>query len=76
MGFVIDSPALARSMAEARHRRLPENAYRVRLNDQGELRWVETIEGREVVHDEEPGTTFWGRLGVSILSLLPIEWLL
>jgi cardiolipin synthase C len=34
------------------------------------------VEGREIVHDEEPGTTFWRRFGVSILSFLPIEWLL
>jgi len=76
MGLVIDSPALARSMAEVLHRRLAENAYRVRLDDHGNLQWVEMVAGREVVHDEEPGTTFWGRLGVSILSVLPIEWLL
>jgi putative cardiolipin synthase len=76
MGFVIDSAALAQSMAEVLQQRLRENAYRVRLSDGGELRWVETVEGREVVHDEEPGTTFWRRLAVSILSRLPIEWLL
>lgn len=76
MGFVIDSPALAQSMAQVLDRRLALSAYRVRLSDRGELQWAETVEGREVVHDEEPGTTFWRRLGVSILSLLPIEWLL
>jgi putative cardiolipin synthase len=76
MGFVIDSAELARSMTDRLHRHLPQNAYRLRLNDRGELRWVETVDGRELVHDEEPGTTFWQRLGVSILSLLPIEWLL
>jgi putative cardiolipin synthase len=76
MGLVIDSPSLAASMSEVLRRRLAENAYRVRLDDRGELQWVETVAGREVVHDEEPGTTFWRRLGVSVLSLLPIEWLL
>ena len=76
MGLVIDSPALAASMAEVLRRRLAENAYRVRIDDRGKLQWVETVAGREVVHDEEPGTTFWSRLGVSLLSVLPIEWLL
>jgi putative cardiolipin synthase len=76
MGFVIDSAALARSMADVMHRRLVENAYRVRVSDRGELQWVETVDGREIVHDHEPGTSFWRRLGVSILSLLPIEGLL
>ena len=76
MGFIIDSPTLARSMVEALRPRLAENAYRVRLGDRGQLQWVETVDGREVVHEQEPGTSFWRRLGVSILSLLPIEWLL
>ena len=30
----------------------------------------------DIVYEEEPGTTVWKRLGVSLLSLLPIEWLL
>jgi cardiolipin synthase C len=76
MGFVIDSAALAQSMAQALRPRLANDAYRVRLSERGELEWTETLEGREVVHNQEPGTTFWGRVGVSLLSLLPIEWLL
>lgn len=76
MGFVIDSPALAQSMIEALDRHLADGAYRVRLGDRGKLQWVEMLDGGEVVHDTEPGRTFWRRVGVSILSLLPIEWLL
>jgi putative cardiolipin synthase len=29
-----------------------------------------------VRHDTEPGTTWWQRAGVGLMSLLPIEWLL
>jgi putative cardiolipin synthase len=76
MGFVIDSPALAQSMIEVLEQRLVDNAYRVRLTDRGKLQWSETVNGREMVHAREPGRTFWRRVGVSILSLLPIEWLL
>jgi putative cardiolipin synthase len=76
MGFVIDSPTLAQSMQSVLRRRLAENAYRVRLSESGTLQWIEVVDGRERVHDVEPGTTFWSRLGVSLLSLLPIDWLL
>ena len=34
------------------------------------------IAGPGQLYDEDPGTTVWKRLGVSLLSLLPIEWLL
>ena len=42
----------------------------------GALEWGEEDEGTTTVHAQEPGTGFWLRLGVSVLSLLPIEWLL
>jgi len=76
MGFVIDSPTLAQGMADSVAREAAEGAYRVRLDPAGNLQWVEIVDDREIVHDEEPGTTFWQRLGVSVLSWLPIEWLL
>jgi putative cardiolipin synthase len=76
LGFVIDSPALSRSIADSFARHLPDRAYEVRLAPDGTLRWVELRGGTEVVHDQEPGAGFWKRLGVSLLSKLPIEWLL
>jgi putative cardiolipin synthase len=37
---------------------------------------VERSGSGEVVHDVEPGTTVWQRAMVSLMSILPIEWLL
>ncbi|MBK7249625.1 MAG: phospholipase D family protein [Gammaproteobacteria bacterium] len=76
MGLVIDSPTLAQSMIEGLNRRLPSATYRVRLGDRDKLQWVETLDGRDLIHHKEPGRTFWRRIGVAIASLLPIEWLL
>jgi putative cardiolipin synthase len=76
MGFVIDSPALAQAMADRLARDLPSRAYEVRLSESGALQWLEQRDGREIVHDEEPGTSIWRRAAVSALSVLPIEWLL
>ena len=76
MGFVIDSPELAQRIADAFARGIPERSYEVRLSPSGDLQWVEQSDSGEVVHDEEPGTTFWQRAMVAVLSLLPIEWLL
>ena len=76
MGFVIDSPGLAQSIAGTFAHHIPASAYEVRLAPDGSLRWVEHAGDKEIVHENEPGTTFWQRLGVSLLSLLPIESLL
>jgi putative cardiolipin synthase len=76
MGFVIDSPVLAGQIAAAFNSTIPVNAYEVRLSDTGQLYWIERLQGNQVRHDTEPGTSFWQRAGVWIISLLPIEWLL
>jgi len=76
MGLVIDSPALAQTIAEAFVTTIPANAYEVRLSDTGKLYWIERQDGMRVRHDTEPGTSFWQRAGVWFLSLLPIDWLL
>ena len=76
MGVVIDSPALARDVATAFALDIPERSYRLRLDAAGRIQWVEQLDGAEVVHTHEPGTTPWLRLGVALLALLPIEGLL
>ena len=55
---------------------VPERSYEVRLSPSRKLQWVERADSGEMVHDVEPGTTFWERAMVAVLSLLPIEWLL
>lgn len=76
LGFVIESPRMAVDLSESLPARLAEGAYRLRLGPDGSIRWIEQRAGTEIVHDTEPGTTFWQRFGVGVLSLLPIEWLL
>jgi putative cardiolipin synthase len=76
LGFVIDSPAMATEIALAMAEKVPERAYRVRLAADGALQWIEHVDGEDIVHRSEPGTTFWERAGVAIMSMLPIDWLL
>lgn len=76
MGLVIDSPALAQSIADAFADDISARAYEVRLGSTGKLQWVERKDGQELVHEREPGASLWRRLTVSVLSRLPIEWLL
>ena len=82
MGLLIDSATLARSMTDAMRNLLSSLAYEVSLNEEGELRWIEHPAGGEsaptgpVVHQHEPDAGFWSRVGVWIVSRLPVEWLL
>lgn len=76
LGFVIDSPALARGIENAFDKELPRTAYRVRLDDMGKLYWLEERDGQTVRHDCEPGATLLQRATVWIASMLPLEPLL
>ncbi|MEO8411494.1 MAG: phospholipase D family protein, partial [Propionivibrio sp.] len=76
LGFVIDSPDLAADILAASAEQLPASAYEVRLNADGNLVWIEQSSDKERSLDTEPGAGFWQRLGIRLLSLLPIEWLL
>lgn len=76
MGFVIDSPALAHTIAEIFANSLSACAYQVHLSNAGTLQWVEQRDGKALVRDKEPGTGFWRYTGASMMSMLPIEWLL
>ena len=76
LGFVIDNPTLA-GMLPARFKDgIPRRAYEVRLTSENDLVWIERDGSRVVRHAVEPGTTVTSRLFVTVLSYLPIEWLL
>lgn len=76
LGFIIDSPTLAKQIDAVFANGIPENAYEVRLSEKGDLYWFENRDGQLVRHDTEPGTRFWQRAIVTVLSWLPIDWLL
>ncbi|HQB31040.1 MAG TPA: phospholipase D-like domain-containing protein, partial [Syntrophales bacterium] len=76
LGFIIESPSLARRVDAVFNEVIPDNAYEVRLSDAGKLYWLERRSGEEIRHDTEPGTGFGKRAAVAVLSALPIEWLL
>jgi cardiolipin synthase C len=76
LGFVIESPTLARDVNRAFDTTIPANAYEVRLSESGRVYWLERRDGEVHRHHFEPGTDPLKRFGVRLLSILPIEWLL
>ncbi len=77
LGFLIDSPALAAGVAQAFDSAVAAVSYQVVASDSGELVWIDQrSDGQALRHDTEPGTRFWQRAWIGLLSLLPIEWLL
>lgn len=76
LGFLIESPALANRLSGLFEAQIPANSYEVRLDNEGELYWLESTPRGSIRHDQEPETGFMRRLGVSVMAVLPIDWLL
>ena len=77
MGLVIDSSTLAQRLTDFFDTDVPMLAYEVRLASDGRnLEWIERTASGEKRYDIEPGTSWFLRTGVDMLSILPIDWLL
>jgi cardiolipin synthase C len=76
LGFVIESPGLAQKISNVFDGNIPASTYEVKLNNEGDLYWVEQQNGNIIRHDTEPQSSFWTRIWIWFLSVMPIEWLL
>ncbi len=77
MGLVIDSPKFAQVLAERFDAAAPLVAYEVRLGPDGRsLEWIERTASGESRYDTEPGTNWFQRRSVDMLSILPVDWML
>jgi putative cardiolipin synthase len=73
-GLYVESPELARQVIEYMDEGVrPENAYRVLLDEDGELYWVTEVDGNEVRYTQEPETTFGQRFMSGFIMILPVE---
>ena len=71
MGILIDSPEMGSLMVDESIADIPKMAYRLRLNEQGKIRWHATIDGEEVVETREPLTSGWRRFSAWFQKILP-----
>ncbi len=52
---------------------LPQNSYRVLLDEDGDLEWVTEYDGRQVRFDKDPESTAWQRFVAGFIGILPVE---
>jgi putative cardiolipin synthase len=73
LGVIIESAELGETVHAGLIHALRENTYEVVLTEDGRLAWLDHAGDGVVQYDTEPGTSFWRRLGVSLMRLLPIK---
>jgi putative cardiolipin synthase len=74
MGIILESEELASAVRDGIAQVLPERAYRIVLNERGEVRWIGLGKnGEEVEYRTEPQTSWWTRFKVDFMRMLPIK---
>ncbi len=69
LGAYFEDPTKAGRLADIFDEKILQVAYRVQLDEDGELEWFTLDESGELVRvDQEPDTTFWQRFNTRILS--------
>lgn len=70
IGVIVESPALATSIAEGFIKNLPATAYRLRLNKSNDLEWESHDKGHIQILDKDPETTWWKRFKAGVMSIV------
>jgi len=77
IGVILKVPEIAEHMAEQFDKHIEENAFRLELKTSEDgsetLVWHGVKDGKPAVYNQEPYAGFWRRLGVEIMSWLPID---
>ncbi|MFN7856377.1 MAG: phospholipase D family protein [Acidovorax sp.] len=76
MGLIVDSEAMAQSLAQGIDRELLDTSYRLTLDADGALQWTERDASGERVYASEPKSSLMRRVIARVLSWLPIEGML
>jgi putative cardiolipin synthase len=71
MGLLIDSEPMVRSYLEGADEKLSAFAYRVIVNEKGQLEWHGRIKGQEVIETKEPLTSGWLRFKAWLMKIVP-----
>jgi putative cardiolipin synthase len=71
MGMVVTSAEMSGNLASQLFGSLGDWTYRVRLNEDGHLRWHATIDGVEVVETSEPLASGWRKFSAWFLKIAP-----
>jgi putative cardiolipin synthase len=70
----VESEELARQVSEYMEEGVaPENAFRVLLDDDGDLRWVIEKDGFRLDYDNDPNSRWHQRWLAGFIRLLPVE---
>ncbi|MDB6177266.1 phospholipase D family protein [Paracoccus sp. Z330] len=73
MGILVGSPELTETASRQFLQSLPDAAYKLRLNDRGQIEWLERQDdGRWTGYGQEPAKSGWQRFITGFYGYLPV----
>jgi putative cardiolipin synthase len=75
MGLLIESEKMGRQLSESSLARIENIAYRLQLDDDGDIAWHANIDGRQVVETSEPQASWWRRFSAWVQKIAPEDQL-
>lgn len=80
IGILFHSPLMVSESSRHFHKHIEKVAFRVELVEDGKggetMRWTGTEDGKDVVFYSEPYASFWKRVQVNMMRILPIDSML
>lgn len=77
VGLVVESNLLQDQISTSLDQYLPQIAYELKLNSQGEVIWLDhQKDGSIVKYSQDPESTKFQRFAMKVVSYLPIEWMM
>ncbi|TCH65216.1 phospholipase D family protein [Acinetobacter sp. ANC 4862] len=77
VGLVVESDVLQDQISTSLDQYLPQIAYELKLNPQGEVIWLDHQKNGSIVeYNQDPESTKFQRFAMKVVSYFPIEWLM
>lgn len=77
VGLVVESDELQNQISASLDQYLPQIAYELKLDSQGDIIWLDRkADGSVIEHRHDPETTKFQRFTMKAVSYLPIEWMM
>ncbi len=73
LGVIIESEEIAQMLLNHIDTRKDDAAYKLSLNEKGQICWTTKNDDETLVYDKDPRTSWWKRFKISFLKLIPIK---
>ena len=73
IGVILNSPSLAKSVHQTMDQQLTHYAYKLVLDANHNINWYRQTPSSTKIYKKEPRMKWWQRMGIKMISWLPIE---